>query len=448
MSGMIRRIWNSGVFWAQAVTVLRTFGFIAVLITGLRFMEPAELGLWYLIVNITQLGSAIELGFSSTIARFASYFMAGKHDIPEIGLSPSTLHSTGSNLYGLAGLVEMSRLLYRRFSFIAAFNILIIGSLYLTWSDPPKISRGSDWLALMIMGFGSAVNMTGLFWHALLHGINQVRLFHIFAAFGLLSGYIVSIAGLASGFGLPAMATGIFLMSFVPRWLARRVITPIVSDVAGSPMKASSLWPMTWRSGTAALAGYMILGFTTVIAAQTCGLEFAGSYGLCMQLAVALHGFSSSWLAVKTPVIAQLFSQGHLHEIRSICKQRILYGMITYVIGAAIILVVIEPVLSFINSKTAPLDQELFALLLLLVGLDLWVGFHAAAILAANRVPHLVAFVVTAIASVCVGLVAGTQIGPWGVIVGPLLVQAACNYWFVPALFWRTLKSPPPSAAL
>ena len=92
--------------WALAVPLVRTAGFLALMPLVLHALAPSELGLWYVLSNIALLGGAVELQLSANIARFASYYMAGRANVPRLGLAEGDLPS-GTPLYPeLAGLVR------------------------------------------------------------------------------------------------------------------------------------------------------------------------------------------------------------------------------------------------------------------------------------------------------------------------------------------------------
>ena len=69
---MLRRVWNSAVFWSFGVTALRTGGFLFILPLIVRTLPPEELGYWYVLLGLVQAASLLELGFAPTIGRFAS----------------------------------------------------------------------------------------------------------------------------------------------------------------------------------------------------------------------------------------------------------------------------------------------------------------------------------------------------------------------------------------
>ena len=446
-SQIFSRVTRTGVFWALLGPLVRTIGFLVVISLALRLLNASDIGLWYVLVNISMLGSSIEMGFSYTISRFASYFMAGQQDVRKVGMGIQATSGSPPNYRGLNGLIVTAKPLYFRFALFSAFNILVVGGLWLALSDPPKLQNNLQTIAFLVLGGGTAINVVGIFWHHMLLGVNRVRAYHVLTTTGLLAGYAVSLLGLLAGGGILAMATGMVVMNALPRFWSRRMMQSMIPSAEPQSVPVGILWPMTWRTGTTTFATYLMLPFSTVIAAEVAGMEAAGSYGLCMQIGLLIHLFSGSWLSVKAPLIAQLQSQGNIRAIRSITRNRMMLGLATYVAGSAIALWLAPVLLEFVGSRTPPLPTGQLAILFLVIGMDFIVGMHTVIIQTANHIPYLRPYLFSAIITPMLALLLGELYGLWGVIIAPALVQAAWNYWWTPRFLWRYLKQQEQSIA-
>jgi O-antigen/teichoic acid export membrane protein len=443
MAAALRRAPSTAVFWAMLVPVVRVTGYLAVLTFGLRLLPPSELGLWYVLSTIASLGGAIELGFHHTIARFASYFMAGQRDVRPIGLGDAPAPAGAPCLDRLAGLMDSARSLYRRFGLAAAFNSIVLGGAWLLGSEPPKLQAPHHVAAFLVVGLGTAYNLSQLYWYATLNGVNRVRLYHGLTVLGLALNYAVSIAGLAAGAGIVALAAGFVLMFYAQRFCARREILRMIPPEAARasvPMALRDLWPMTWRVGLVSLSTYVTISASTLVCAQVLDLATAGSFGLGLQLAMILAAFSASWLQVKAPLISQLRAQRRHREIRAICLRRMGLGVLTYGLGAGAALLAAPPLLRLIESQTQLLPPPQFAALLLFVGMEMFLGMHVAVLQTSNRAPHLAPYVASGLLAVSLAVLLGARFGVWGIVLGLLGVQGAGMYWYVPRLCWRGLR--------
>lgn len=423
--------------------LVRLLGFMLVTAYALRTLSPADMGLWYVLQQIASLSAAIELGFGATVGRHAAYYAAGCEQVPVIGLMDKPAANTAPRHDLLAGLVSACRRLYSFFGGVSVLLVLVGGGLWLLRGEVSMLQTHSQYAAYVLMALGAGFNIFGLYWLSILLGINQPRTYYIFMIVGLGMNYGIALIGLWSGYGIAALALGYLIWNIVPRLLARRRVLQAIPASAWVQLKRvrlASIWPVTWRGGLATLSVSFTIPITTIICARVANLDTAGSYGLCMQIALLLHILSASWQSVKLPLITQWQAQHRFSDVRRLCRQRMGLSLATYGLAAAAIVAFGPWALDLIGSRTAPLPTAQWSILMLVVGLDLWVGLHAAALLTENRVPHLVPFMVSALISMPLAWFLGRHWGVWGLLAAPALAQIGWNYWWTPVLFWRSVS--------
>ena len=411
---------------------------------ALRKLPSSEIGLWYVMLNIAGLAGIVEFGFNPTIGRFASFFMGGSKCVPRLGLNLRPVNDTVQpNYRAVAGLIVMARSLYVRFGIFVMLAMLIGGGVWLA-SGPAHLSLTRiNVIAFVVLALGSGLNMMGLFWQGLQFGINRVRAYNQFFIIGLFLSYAVSFCGLLAGMGLMALVLGFLILNFTCRWLARRdVLAEIPTKAFKEPKPVSwrELWPMTWRSGVASWAAFLCIQNTTLICSFITDINTTASYGFSLQLALLLHGFSANWLSVKYPLISNLRAQGAMEEVVSIVWKRMLLSLVTFAVGAVVIIFVAPLVLSYVHSRTQVLPIGQMIALFIVVGLDLIIGMHAAMMQTGNLVPHLNPFIVSGVLVTLLGWSLGRSYGIYGLIAAVALSQLIYNYWWTPWRFWRDLR--------
>lgn len=442
LQSSLRRMVQSAAAWSQFAVVLRLVGFSVVFIVGVRALPPEELGLWYTLSTIASLAGAIELGFHLTIARYASYFMAGQDRLQAVGIATHTATSA-PRMDCLAGLLRSVRPLYLAFGIVAGINALGFGGIWLLTHTPPMLSTPTHYLTFVILGVGTAYNLVNLYWYATLNGVNRVLQYQQLTALGLAINYVVAVLGLLAGFGIVALAVGQILMILVPRVAARRVIWRMISSEEHKdpePVPMRTLWPMTWRIGLATLATYTIIPSSRLLCAATIDLETTGAFGLSLQLALTICAFAASWFTVKIPLIAQWQASGRVDAIRHLARTRMTYSLLTCV-GLMVPAWFLSPILlEWIGAKTTVLPARYFAAVLALAGMELWMGMHTAALQTTNRAPHLIPMLGTAVLTNLLAYFLGRVYGIGGLLAGYAIGQGLCAYWLIPILFWRSLK--------
>lgn len=440
---LFHRIRAAALPLAFAMPVVRLLGFVIVTAYALRTLNPGDMGLWYVLQQIASLSAAIELGFGATVGRHASYYAAGSEEVPTFGLAAKLTANSSPRFDLLAGLVSACRRLYSYFGAASVILALVAGGLWLTHGEASMLQTRSQFAAYVLMAFGAGFNLFGLYWLAILLGINQPRNYYAFMIVGLLVNYSIALLGLWSGLGVAALASGYVIWNIVPRVLARHKILRTIPASTWAHVKRARLatiWPITWRGGLATLSSSFTIPITTVICARVADLDTAGSYGLCMQIALLIHVLAASWQSVKLPLIAQWQAQHRFSDIRRLCRQRMALSLLTYAAAAAAIIALGPWVLSLIGSRTPPLPTAQWIALMFVVGLDLWVGLHSAALLTENRVPHLAPFVVSALISAPLAWFLGRLWGVWGLLAAPAIAQITWSYWWTPMLFWRRVS--------
>ena len=412
---------------------------------ALRKLPSSEIGLWYVMLNIAGLAGVVEFGFSTTIGRFASFFMGGSEHVPRLGLNLGTANVAAQpNYRAVAGLIVMARPLYVRFGIFVMLAMLIGGGCWLSSiSAYPKLIR-TNAIAFCLLALGSGMNMMAMFWQGLQFGINRVRAYNQFFIIGLLFSYAVSFCGLVAGMGLMALVIGLLTLNFTCRWLARKDVLAMIPGPAfkaPKPVTWQELWPMTWRSGMASWAAFLCIQNTTLICSLVTDIDTTASYGFSLQLALLLHGFSANWLGVKCPLISNLRVQGSVTEVISIVWKRMLLSLVTFAAGSVVIILAAPPVLSYVQSRTQVLPNGQMIALFVVICLDLIIGMHAATMQTGNQVPHLNPFIVSGVLVTLLGWLLGRSYGIYGLIVAVALSQLIYNYWWTPWRCWRDLRS-------
>jgi hypothetical protein len=446
----VGRVLGSAVIWGFAFTAIRGVGFLIVMAYALRRLPADDIGLWYVMLNIAGLAVIVEFGFAATIGRYASYFAGGAADVPRLGLS-STPPRGVSNQPALVGLVKMARRLYLVFGVAVGIVMLVVWLGWLQFGSGRAVVTSARILDFVVLAVGSGFNMTGMFWTAILFGLNRVRLHNQLQILGLVVNYLVVLGGLVAGCGITALVMGQLLVSLLPRLAARRQVLALLGPEAVSSRMMISwrdLWPMTWRSGAITLCSYIYIQGTTFMCSLFTDLRTTASYGLMLQMALMLHSLAAMWVWVKHPEIGALRTQSRLPEVVRMLRWRLPLSMATYVAGASCLILLAPLLLSWLKSNTAPLPGLQMAALFGLIGLDLFLGHHSAILQTGNEVPHLRVFAVSAVLMMLLVWPLGRLFHVWGVLAAPFVAQLVWSYWWTPWQCWKRLLNPAGRSAL
>jgi O-antigen/teichoic acid export membrane protein len=427
---------------------LRAVGFVFVLPIALRRLPATELGLWYFFSSIAEFALTAELGMANIIGRVASYFMGGLSRVPVGGLLPTGMARTNTtpNFEGLAGLVFMARRVYFRLALGAMTFLLTIG-LFIAFRKSSHLDSpiATSLATYAVLSLATILSILTAYWPTLLSGIGQVRRAQHALLAGLAVNYLISAVGLLSGAGILSLALGqlaLVVTTFTVSYQKTKRSLPQLRSAEPQPIAFGEIWPATWRALLASFGAYGCTFATVLICGLVTNLETTASYGLSFRLAVVAHGLASVWLSVKTPYISTARAAGDWESAIRYVRSTMLPSAFTYLACAGFLWFFGPAVLQLLHSRTELLSPPLLAALFMMIGLDFFVGFHAAVILTANRFPHLRIYLASGLASIVAACVLGKMFGVAGVIAAPMAVQVFSTYWWIPRRCWQELRVP------
>lgn len=440
---LIQRLLRSAVFLGGALVVLRTVGFFGVMAYALRVLSSEDMGLWQLYFALIGGAAIVEMGFSLTVGRFASYFMGGAVTIPRVGLAPVSSGIAAPNYAGVMGLIAMARRLY---AVLAVLMVVLSVAGWIGWCIFKKHPWScQEWSLFGVYAAGAGANMAGMFWMGVLFGLNRVREVQLIQLAGLAISYLATAIGLRLGCGLWALVLGQLILNAIPRWWARVLVLKVLpgTSMGGGAIAFRDVWSMTWRTGLVTAGGFLMCQATALGYSLWVELDEMASYGLTLQMVLLLRSMGDLWLLVKLPWIGMALAGGNIGRIQSVFVERTILAGLTYGVGCVGLMVLGPFLLDVMGSQTPLSGTGIVLLIVVLLGADMLPGCHSALLLSLNCAPHAVWYLVTGLISVSLGAVLGWLWGGAGVLVAPLLCGAVWLYWRVPSAAWAVLRGFP-----
>lgn len=439
----VARFGRSAVLLTYGVTALRLAGFVIVLPLALRTMPPEDVGFWYVLLTLGGLFSLGDVAFSPVISRRASYHHAGVETIPDLGLPVPAAAAAGPDLAGLAGLAQLAGRLYLRMALGFGGLLAVVGWVWLEWQHPATFARPENRAAFLLFVAANTAGGAGQFWPALLFGVNRVHAYQRVFIGGLVANYVVALTGLVLGWGIMALVLGQVVLGIFPRWLAGRMFRaefPIDAVTTPRVTRWRDIWPAAWRTGLANFGSFFSLQGTTLVCAQVLGLAVTASFSLSLQLALTLHSVAAAWLFVKYPEISARLARNERAAARALVRRRMALVLASYAVAAVAAWWTAAPLVRALGSRTPLLGAEAFALLLVMVGCDLFHGMHNAVLQTSNRLPHVWALVGGGVLTMILGAVLAARWGVVGLIAAPVLAQLPFTYAWTVRACWRGLR--------
>lgn len=447
LSAIYSRLRASALFWIWTFNGMRLAGLLIVLPASIRLLPPEELGLWYTMLGIASFASGLDLGTTTTVSRYASFFLGGARGISSEGqLQPGD--SEQPNEAGIRAVVVASRRFFRYLA-LPAFGICIVGGIWLFLLFPTLMTRPENALTYMLLSVAAVWRVRESYWNAVLFGLNRIRESNTTQITGLVANYAATVAGLFAGLGIVALALGQLLMLVLPCLLSRRTLgvnlarTPPSISLNEPTIPWKAFWTPSWRVWLINQASWLNTSGTVLICSQLTTLVQTASYSLGMQIALTAYSFSAAPVLAKLPMFSAWMPRPSKAGFRRIALARIAACSGLYSMAAVAALLLFPWFLQLVHSQTPPLPPELFFLLFLAVGLEQFTGVLSATLIALNQTAHCWAYLGSGLATIGFAIVFGLQWDLLGILLAPIAGQALWNVWSITRRFYRALQPNP-----
>lgn len=433
MRSWFKRAWQSALLFGFAGTAVSIGANLLLVPLLLLRLSQQEQALWWMFLAIGSFANLADFGFSQTITRVYSYLWAGVDDYDAEGLRPPPDHGA-PNLPQIRRLNATVKQLYARLGFVVLAGAGAGGSLVLARTVGNTPGATLHWLAWAAFVLSVAYGFAASHWIPACYGINRMREMHIANLWGGVA-YLVSAAALLlCDLGLAALVIAFTVRTLLVRGLTRRAYLAAVPPVPGPPVPPDPsllkrLWPNAYKFGLIALGACLTSNSAVLICGHFLGAAATASFGLTATAGSFLARTAALWLSVKWPQITILRTQGRLEEMSLLFARRLGLVMLSFVLGAALLLALGDWVLGFRGNPTRLLPTSALALYLLLLGMQLFYAQFGSLAYTENVIPFFRISLWTGLVEVLLSVALAWRFGLWGLLAAPLLAELY-SCWF------------------
>lgn len=448
---MLKNANRTDVIWGYAAQLLNVGAGMLLLPFSLRYLNPEELGLWYVFIALAGLAQLLEFGFQPTIARQTAYVYSGVQALTATGLPAGKTDSINFRL--LADLIAAARSVYRLVAFGAACILFGAGSIYLYTLTTKTLTPSAAILPWLVYATGAVLNLYYAYFNGLLQGRGEQTVANRMMAASRSVMLVLSIPLLVSGFGLMGLAIGSLGSAIANRILINRAFfnpaKPETAFFKGHPGNAKTLytilWNSAWRMGVVQLGAFMILRANLFIATSFVGLAAAASYGLSLQLLTLLSTMSTLLFTLQMPKMNALQANNDKEALKSLFSSAVMLSWGIFIVGTLGLVFVGIPLLGAWRSNTTLLPLPWLVLLAVILLLEMNHALSAMYITTLNHVPFVPAAIFSGLGIVLMGMlfVTYSPLGIGGLLIAQGLVQLTYNNWKWPAVALKHLHLTP-----
>ena len=440
MRQLVQRVSRSAVSWSLLAAALRFGSALLLLPLILWRIPPDELGLWYVFVSLGSLAALLDLGFAHTVTRSAGYLWAGSRLLLPFGIAEPPIETDPTagaihrqpNLPMLSNLVASLRVYYLSVGALVLLLLITAGGVWIWHKSEGLANAQSIRLAFLAYAIGVSLGLANSVWPSLLAGINAVKEAQQITAACLLAYFCLAVAGLLAGFGVWALVSATIVAAFAERLLGQAVFYRLVPLRSGKfdLSMLRTLWPNAWRTAAVGLGAFMVFQANTLICSAFLDLRTTASYGLSLQAVSLLVGLSDIWVRVRLPAINHLRAQGMVERIPAIFRPRIILALLTFGVGAAVLLLLGRPLLELLNARTQLLPAALLATLLLIQLLEMHHSLYGELVYSENVNPFVKPALISGLAIIILSVLLTPRFGVWGMLFASGCVQLCYNNWW------------------
>lgn len=426
--------------WSYVGTLFNIGINILMLPFVLAYLADNELGMWYVFQSLNALVALLDFGFNATVARNINYAWNGASDI----IAEGTTDGGGAGTVNAPLFYRVTRVC-RRIYFVIALCALLamatLGTLYVATVSP---DGNVVWFASWgVYAMGIFFNLYYGYLEACLRGVGAITANYKSISISKIVQFFVTVGTLLAGVGLLGTAVAFFASNFILRMLLMRGFRHYdgvsealrdgkAHDGAAQPLRPlfTSMWHNAWRDGLVSLSAYLSTQANTVICSLVLGLASTGSYGLAVQITTVVSNCAYAWYNASMPKIQACALIGDCHGAVKQFSQSLVAYLSVSVLGYFAFIAVGLPIVRVFKPD---FDFDLLMLvticcyMLVYRGINLFASF----ISCFNVIPYMPAFVVTSFLSVGISfaLAQFSGLGLWCLVLPPLLVNLAYNFW-------------------
>ncbi|QVI33877.1 histidine kinase [Lacticaseibacillus chiayiensis] len=444
---------RKSIVWSYAGTIFSMASNFLLLPIIFRFLNPQEIGYWYLILSINGLTALFDFGFDPAFARNIAYIWSGAKTLKSRGVDKGRDH-TVVNYHLLASTIHAARAIYLILAIVAVVLVGIFGTIYMNafvFSKLPAAEYKWTWL---VFCFSLFLNLYFGYFSALLRGSGKIDSVNKAQVFSRLLQIILTLGGFIVYPSILSPVIGLVMYGIIFRticshsyWQDKEVRShrqELKSPMNWREIKEIFLfiWPNTWRDGLVSISNYVTSQGMSLMAGAFLPLSATGVYSVGVQFASSIGTASSAINGAYNPVLQSNFVKRDFDSIREKTSKAVAAYVWLFAIASIGTVLVIFPLLKLIKPESVP-TLQVFLPLILYYFLYQQHSVHASYIANANIIPYTRAFLISAGVNL-VGLWLGLKLTGGNIyflLFFPILVQGLYNNWRWPTYYYKMIDS-------
>ncbi len=380
----------------------------------LKFLNSAELGVWYTFTSLYGLAMLIDFGFQTIITRNVSYLWSGAQNVKSEGFETVKDENAKMNIQYFIKVISAVKFIYTSMGTIIFALFISIGTWYMVTINNGEIKVETMLISWAFYMISIVLNISFSYWNSVLKGIGAIKTYNQILVVTKGTQLILSILFLMIGLGLIGVSVAYCISVVVNRILqsvAYYKYSPETHKTKGK-LKIyydkeilKALIPNTLRTGSISISNYLIINFPIILSSYFLSLEVSGQFGFVNQIITLIIMLSNSYYNTYLAKFNYLRVKNKYDELLSLFRKALITSYLFNFIAFFLFLLLGNFVLRIIGA-----DYKLLNLIPMLIIIIyrflynnqmLFTNFLATK----NLIPHHKSFLTSAIVTVVVQLV-------------------------------------------
>ena len=440
---IIKKIDISDVIWNYIGTIFSMgLGFFMLPIL-LKFLSADMLGIWYVMVSLSNIATLFTFGFTPAFSRNVNYCWNGARRLSKVGKDEETITDDNQVDYHLLNVVMKScKLVYLFIAILASVLIGIIGNFHLINISGDIFNHNIE-ISWIIMVLAIYLNIYYAYYSSFLVGIGMVKESNKILVMSGCIRLLVMFVLMKYGLGILGATLAYLVWGIVFRCCSKYVfyhskcMKEAVHVFKRNKIEIKevfhcidTIWYNAWRDGMVSLSDYLQTQASTLVCSLFLSLSDTAAFSLTTQLITSLGKGARSIDNAYAPEYQGAYIKGdiiRLKETKALCLTAF---SIVYWIGIVAILLVGIPILQVIKPEVL-----LSISFILIYGLYQFIltyrNIFGAYLSATNRVIYWKAYVLTGVGSIALYTVILNYFGGgiWTIVFTSIVCELSYNFW-------------------
>ncbi|MDD3080120.1 MAG: O-unit flippase-like protein [Paludibacter sp.] len=427
------------IFWNYLATFMRIASGIIILPLVLRLLPSQEVGLWSIFLTVSSLTALMDFGFSNSFSRNVAYVFSGVDELKVHGYKIVESKNEHINFSLLKSVIKAMRTYYGLMSLLFLILFYLVSPYYLgTILEKYSGEKTEIWIAWFTYGTLVAYEFYTYYYNSLMTGRGLIKKNMQIIVFSQSLRIIATLVLLLSGFGIISLVLGILISDVVNRVLSYKVffdkeIRDGIKGAIAMPVKdvMKIMTPNAFKIGLTTLGYFALNQAITMISPFYLSLAEVAEYGISKQVISLIMSLGGTWFGTFYPQLTQYRVRNDIESVKRLYIKGLLVVLFVFIVTGVGLLLLGNPLLHLIHSKTFLLGTGYLMLMLVFGFLDSCQSISTSTLLTKNEVPFFKSVLISGLVSLVVLMIMLRyfHLGVLAMILAPGITMTAYQNW-------------------